>query len=333
MEASLENPKYSAYLVTGGGSKYNITNVLEDLSLTEGENSLAQKCDFTIANIKTKSGLMSGIVDIAQKIYVYADTGSGKKEVFRGTIWTRKYNSADEKVLPCVAYDHLIYAENSEDTFYFPAGKSTKSIFSTICGKWGIKLNYKFYSITHPKQTNQLQKKYISDMFLELLKEVKKKNGQKYIIRSANDTMTVSQRGTNGTIYHFVSKQNVEQTTSSRTLSGVITQVAITGKEDKEGRSPVEAIVKGQTGAYGTLQAIIERKEGTTLAEAKQEAQELINENGKPFESFSINGIDCPWVRKGDKISVSAGDLSGTFYVVSVDHDAKKKKMRMEVER
>lgn len=54
---------------------------------------------------------------------------------------------------------------------------------------------------------------------------------------------------------------------------------------------------------------------------------------GKPEETITISTIDVPLIRKGDKIKLYAGNLSGYFYVEGINHNGFSKKMDMELER
>ena len=136
---------------------------------------------------------------------------------------------------------------------------------------------------------------------------------------------------TPSTIYHFIGGQNVKGTTNSWTMEGVITQVVIVGKADSDEREPIEATVSGNTSEYGTLQKIQDRDENTTLANAKLEAKNTIDENGAPKWEYGISGPDVPWIRKGDKIYVSAGDITGYKIITAIDRSSDLKKSEMSL--
>ena len=42
------------------------------------------------------------------------------------------------------------------------------------------------------------------------------------------------------------------------------------------------------------------------------------DENGAPKVEFEVNALDVPWIRKGDKVRVEAGNMLGDFYVTGV---------------
>ena len=64
-----------------------------------------------------------------------------------------------------------------------------------------------------------------------------------------------------------------------------------------------------------------------------EEAQNILKEKGKAEENISISTIDVPMMRKGDKVKVFAGNLSGYFIVEGITHNGFEKTMELELER
>lgn len=331
MKPSSTNPVYTVYLIAKRtGKKYDVTTITTSLQLSESNSQIAQKCQITLVQMKVDGIYLHSLVRPRDRLYVYANTGSGSKEVFRGYVWEKPYSSSTEKELTIICYDGLIYMQESQDSKYFSAGKSTQSVLSSICESWGVPLTYNYGSITHPKLPLSGN---LSDIITsDLLDEVKKQNGKKYVLYSDQDKMIVDYVGYNKTIYEIRSKQNALYTKSTETMSGVITKVIITGKEDDDERKPVEATIEGDTATYGTIQKVISNGSGTELDKAKKEANETLKENGKPKKTYNVSSIDIPWVRKGHKVKVSAGSLTKTYIVTGVSHDAVDKTMELDLE-
>ena len=328
MTATINNPSYTVYVVSGG-KKYNVTLALISLDRYESAKQIAQRVKLELANTIVDGDYMSNIFKARDRVFIYANDGTENKEVFRGFIWERSYKSTGtEKILKLTAYDNLIYLQESEDSLYFTSGKSTQNILSSICDKWGVNLSYSYSSITHEKLP--LRGKLYDIFTADLLDLVKKRTGKKYVILSDQDTMYVKPVGSNTKIYKFLAKSNVVGTASGWTMDGIITKVVILGKAGDDDREPVEATVSGDTSTYGTLQKIQTRDEDTSLADAKKEAQYIINESGKPKWEYEVTAPDIPWIRKGDKVYVNAGDIyEKTLIVTEVDHTADKKKRQM----
>lgn len=327
MAATSGIQNYTVYVVSGS-TKYNLTPAVCEISPSENDKEIAQRVNILFTNVKVGGSWLSSILKARDRLYIYAKEGGKETEVFRGYLWRRNYKSSlTERELSYTCYDNLIYLQNSEDSLYFSSGKSTKDIMQTICGKWGIKLQYSYESITHPKLP---LRGALADIFLsDILDPVKKRTGKKYVVLSDKDTMYVKPVGSNTTICKFLAGKNVTSTSSGWTMDGVITQVIIVGKADDDDREPIEATVSGKTSQYGTLQKIQNRDENTSLADAKLEAKNTIDENGEPKWEYEIIAPDIPWIRKGDKIYVSAGDIIGDRIITGISRTINSKTREM----
>lgn len=328
------SPKYTVYIIASKTStKYNVTQAVTKVNRLDNDGEIAQRVSITLANVQVNGQYLSSIFNVRDRVYIYADDGERNEEVFRGFIWERDYLTKKNKELSLTCYDNLIYFQESEEYQYFSAGYSSKSILSTLCGKWGVKLNYTYSSITHPKLP---LRGTLSDIILsDVLDEVKKKKGTKYVVKSIQDVLNINPVGSNTLVYKLYAGDggNVTEARSNITMQGMITKVVIIGKEDEDDRASVEATINGKTSVYGTLQKILSVSTNTTLAEVKEEANELLKEKGAPKQTFSITAVDIPWIRKGDKVQVSAGDMSGYFIVTSITHYGSDKTMTLEAER
>ena len=334
MKPSKENPVYSVY-VTINNVKYDLTPALISLDLSEQENQLAQSATIDLFNTLVDGKYLTGLLTVRNRVTIYANDGERSDEVFRGFIWARPYTSGlEDRELTLKCYDHLIYLQESEEAQYFSAGKSSKDVVSSLCSKWGVKLDWSYSTITHSKMALRGP---LSDIIMsDVLDLVKDRTGAKYVIRSEKDVMKVMGVGQNSTVYSFKSKENAIQTRSESTMDGMITKVVILGKADDDGRQPVEATVDGDTSTYGTLQKIISRNENTALADAKKEAEGILKESGQPFWEWQVRAPDIPWIRKGDKVYVNAGDIyDSNLIVASVSHtiSSTKKEITMTLKR
>lgn len=333
MKATRENPIYSAYIVSGT-KKYNITPALIALDFSDQKKQMAQSVSIGVMNVKIGGTWLSSLLKVRDRVYIYADDGSRSDEVFRGYIWTRSYRSSlNDRDLTLKCYDHLIYFQESEEAEYFSSGKSSKDVVSSLCSKWGVKLEYSYESITHTKLALRGN---LADIFTsDILDLVKDRTGKKYVILSVKDTMQVKTVGSNTTIYSFKAGENAVKTNSACTMDGMITKVVILGKADKDDREPVEATISGKTADYGTLQKVISRDENTSLADAKKEAQSIIDEDGTPKWEYELTAPDIPWIRKGDKVYVNAGDIYNSYLIVTgvertIENSRKEMTLTME---
>ena len=218
--------------------------------------------------------------------------------------------------------------KHTESVLDFVEEMSVDLLGYDICDKWGIKLQYSYDSITHKKLP--LRGKIYELLTADILDLVKKKTKKRYVIISDKDTMYVKPEGANSTVYQFRAGKNVVSTSSGWSMDGVITKVIIVGKEDDKGKEPIESTVEGDISKYGTLQKIQDRDEETTLDDAKLEAQATIDEYGEPKMEYEIVATDIPWIRKGDKVYVHAGDIGDRYLIVTaIDRMYTTKKCQM----
>ena len=328
MQASLENPIYTTYIVAGS-TKYDISAAVTELEFSDPKREIAQRVTIGVMNVWVKDKRLSDLLGVRNRVYVYANDGSKNAEVFRGYIWTYGDRiSKDGRDLSLLCYDNLIYFQESEEAAYFSSGKSTDSICSTLCGNWGVKLAYNYETITHSKMA---LRGGLSDIFVDdILELVRERTGKKYVIRSIQDVMHIDGVGTNTTVYRFKSAANSVGLRRECTMSGMVTKVVILGKADDNDRQPVEATISGNTSEYGTLQKLIDRDKNTSLADAKKEANSIIKEKGEPKWEFELKATDVPWVRKGDRVHVDIeGAMSGYLIVTDVSRSISNKSKTM----
>lgn len=326
MGYDVSTTKYTIKAYLSDGRIVNLTNVKQDMTWSEPTDELADRASITFSNVQTEEGLVTALLKLCTKICIFANGTL----VFDGIVWDYDYTSALNKDLVVLCYNQLIYATKSKEHAYYPAGKTTEAIYKDICGRWGIPLSYEYQSINHPKTC--FKGSTISSNLIELKKAADKKLGKKSVIRFENGKLRVMARGQNKDVYKFHAKKNVESTSYRSTLDNLVTKVVIMGKEDKDGRAAVKAELTGKT-EYGTLQEVVYIDGNSTLADAKKDAQAILDERGKPTETMFVECADVPWIKKGDKVKIEAGNLTGYFYVKGITHNCSKLTMRMEVER
>lgn len=327
--ASMSNPHYTATVLNSAGNKYDITGALTDLMLDEGEGELAQKVTLSLPQLKHDGKYLTGLIGVHDRLFVFADTGNGAKEVFRGYIWTDVYEKDETKEITLTAYDRMIYLIESEEYKFYSSGKSTNSIFTDVCESKEITLKYNHESMTHSKLVIRGS---LADAFLDLLEEVRKKTGKRGVIRDTKGEMEVVTEGQNDTVYELVhgNEGNLIKTSHSVTLDGIVTKVIILGKEENDTQAPIRATLTGDT-SYGTIQKIISSSDSDKLDDLKKEGNQRLKDDGKPKREVSAVAIDNPWIRKGDKVHIDDGYVDTYAIVKSISHDAKNKTMSMEL--
>lgn len=340
MAASMTCPVYTANLITKDGTKYRLKDITTDIVTGQAKDDLAEKVSITIANVKSGKKRLHNIIKLRDKIYVYANTGSGAKEVFRGFVWERQFDdTADVKEIKLICYDKLIYLQNSKDNLFVQDGSQTKDVVTQLAQKWGIKIKYNYMSIQHTKTVYRSE--YISDIFISLLNKVKSQTGKDYVIRFEKTVMVIEPTGMNKTVYKIEHKDNALSTSYNETMEGMITKVKIvkaqtikTKKgEEETGEYITVADVVGDVKKYGTLQDIIEASSDEKMDKAKEKANQTIKKDGSPKRDVIVTAVDNPWIKKGHKVYINAGTLKNNYIVKGIEHDATNHEMMLEVKK
>lgn len=355
------NPTYYVTIISGK-KKYEVTNALVSLDLIENDGEIAQRVNCTLANIMVSKKYLSDIFKVRDSMCIYAKTDGNKQEVFRGYIWNILDDISEQKELSFIAYDNLIYFQKSQDYIFEESGSNTKTIATSICKNWGVKLSYTYKSITHGKLA---LRGYLSDIFIrDLMEEVKRKTGVKGVMRSEKGKVYIKKVGSNTTIYTLEADKigiNVKKETSMPE----ITKIVILGTEQDNKRAEIKTTLSKNTKTYGTLQRIETSSSDTDYSKVKSEANATLKEKAVAKEKYTFDGIDIPFIRKGDKVQIESENTSlkknvtvtkkvkkkdkktgktktvtkketkkeKVYYIVtSISHDAVSKKMSLELE-
>lgn len=334
MAASMTHPQYYVNLKKSNGKVYKLTGVMSDLVVSHPKDEIAEKVTLSVSNVKVGDSWLHSLIALKDKVYVYANTGSGSKEVFRGFVWEREtVYDASSNDIKLICYDRLIYLQNSKDNLFFKKGKRTKDVLTSMAKKWGFSISYKYSSISHGKLV--YHNETIADIMTSVLNKTKSRTGKKYVIRMEKDVIVIEPEGTNKTIYKIESSKNALAVGYSQTMEGMITKVKIVKAEtkgDKEtGKYLTVSNVRKNTKEYGTLQEILVKNKDDKLADVKKEAQKTVDKNAKPKATVEVSAVDIPWVRKGSKVYIASGNLKNYYIVRGVEHDTKDNKMYLEV--
>lgn len=326
----VKNISYTTVLLREDGEQLDLTGILEDLEIEEGENQWAVQAHFFVPNVKYKGVYISSLAKLNCMVFINASSGDRTDEIFRGTItdWdvAKRY---DEHGFEVYAYDNLYYLQKNEDNRYFSEGTGTKSAITSILDSWGIPLGeYGGPDVKHAKTFFKNQ--VISKMIQDLLDDAVKKGAKKCCIKSVKGKIYFVPRGSNADVYRFLEDENVEVSSDTYDMKDLITRVKIVGKEDAEGRAPIEAVIDGRT-EFGIHQRIYNRGEDDSLDEAKSAANDILLESGTPERVSKIETPDVPFMRRWDKVYIEAGTLNGYFWVSSITHSCDERKMKLRV--
>lgn len=330
LQASAERPIYTVFIKIDG-QDFDLTQACISVELQDQDTQMSQRARISLHNVTVNGHLLTNLVKVRQRIFIYADDGRGKTEVFRGFVWRRDYTSSlSERDFVLTCYDQLIYLQQSQDNEYFSAGKDTKDVIQALCDKWGLELKYNYDTISHEKL---VLKGDLSSIFTDsVLNFVQIRTGKAYVILSDKDVVKINGVGQNTRVYDLLTRNNVMQTKSTQTMEGMITKVVIYGKGGSGTRPQIEATIENNTDLYGTLQKVMTLGTSGTLEDAKKDAQTLVDDGSTPLWTYEIEAVDIPWIRKGDKVHINAGDIYEMVLIVrSVTHSASDNGAKMSL--
>lgn len=327
----LTSVRYYVSAVLSDRRIIHLENVCENIAWEDNENELAVRLNLTIRDIPFEGGRLSSQLKLCTCVYLYAkwQGRKKKKEIFRGTIWEWEFSRIKDDAIVITCYDLLYYLQKSTTSKYYAKGKSTEEICKDILTSWSVPWGgYSGPSYSNPKTL--YKNKTLANMLTETLDTARKKKGVTCYIRASKGKAYIVKRGSNDDIWNFTAKKNLISVSDKYSMVNLVTRVVITGKDDSNGRPKVEATIDGKT-EYGILQTV-KALGSSKLSEAKDEANELLDEKGSPERTLTLTALDLPFLRKGDLIHAEADGLNAYFYVKGVSHNATAMTMQMEVE-
>ncbi len=322
---------YSLVLLRPDGQKLDLQPVTRSLSWEENDGELAVRLEAELQNIQMPDGKwLHQLIPLGSQVFLYADWGSGQQEIFRGTVFAWDYRTDPLGHFTITAYDHLIYLMKSKDDRFYKAGQTAKAIIQDIAKAWRIPLGtVQGPDVALAKQV--FRGDTLADMIYSVLDQAKKRGAGKWIVRSKQGKIDVIKPGQNSPVYLFTADTNVESSEDRQDIEDLVTRVKIIGAQNREGKARVVDQLDGRT-EFGTLQEVVYRRQYDTLAAAESAAKDILKERGQPRRVRKVTAPDLPFLRKGDKVKVEAGTLTGYYIVSSVMHDATRQIMVMEVE-
>lgn len=322
--------QYNVLLCDSQGQLHEMNSLLQSASFGESESELAARMSAMFRNQKYQDSYITSLASPGTVILIRADWGAGMQEVFRGDINVWQYQSSGKKDLDLSIFDDLYKLQDSEDVRYYSAGTSSKTIFLEMFERWGIPLA-SYNGPDFPMPAFPIKGEKLGSIAAKILKLAEERGLGKHVIRMKQGKVEVVPRGSNKEVYHFSSANNTILTRDRVSIENLVTRVKVVGREDSKGWMPVEAVLDGKT-EFGIRQRIYQRPEDDSLSYAQASAKKILDENGSPERSTTIEAPDLPFLKKSDKIYITAGNLSGYFYIKSIQHDLKTRTMQAEVE-
>lgn len=312
-------------------ARIDLSPFLRSLTWDEADNEIAVRLEAEIQNMQLADGRwLHQAVPLGGQVMLFANWGEGQQEIFRGVIFEWDYNTDPLGRFTIVAYDQLIYLTKSKDDRFYKAGQTAQGIIRDIAGEWNIPLG----NVTGPSTALSKQvfrSETLANMIISVLDQAKQRGAGDWVVRSRQGRIDIVRPGQNNPVYQFTSTQNVSSVNDRHDIDDLVTRVKIIGAEDTDGKAPVIATLNGRT-EFGVLQEIIDQRQHDTPAAARSAAQEVLKERGQPRRRRSVQAPDLPFIRKGDRVRITAGTLNGGFIVKGTSHNATTRTMTLEVD-
>ena len=325
--------EYEVDLVVETYNAFRLGGAVLDLHWEEHKGELAQRATMVLANCRLENAdtMLFAVMKINCGIQIWARwNGEGRQRVFDGTIWEWQYTNDTQREIRIVAYDRLIRLRQSKDFKYYNWGMTTRQIVNDICSTWGIPFAYTWnQDRVNPKLVYSGME--LSDILLEVLDRASNETGVPYVVYWRDGRMEIRDIGLNQPGYIFDEPVTVS-TYDNLHINNLVTRVAVLATQDNDGREALEAWVDGDT-SFGVLQKIVRRNTNDSLDFAIRDAVQLIKERGRPEETVQVTAPDVPFLRKGDKVEMAAGNLKGYFLVEGVSHFGTTRQMDMVLAR
>lgn len=306
MAIDVSKVSYRLKILLPNGREITVDELVNELKLEENENEMSARLRVNMKNIKLSDGWIHQHVYLAKRLALFATDGNGWEEVFRGSIFKWVYEGKDSTI-EFTAYDPLYTMMKSKRHYYCRKGETGSTTIRRVAGNWpGISIG----TVEGPN-VGLAQKPYtsgtIGDMFAERLEESRKKGSGRYVIRDVKGKLNCLRVGSNRRVFILEGKV-VESAADEHSIEDLMTRVRVYGTDDKNETAKVEATREGRT-EFGIIQDIVYSSSYDSLAEARKAADEILKEKGKPEIVRTIIAPDIPWIRKGDRVEISAGSI------------------------
>lgn len=294
-------------------NRYFLRELTESIVLEDSLDEIA--CRAVIKLVLTPDFQKIGIAP-GQEMRVSGIPFGGSSMVYLlhpGVVWECRSATRGRKHIEVTVYDNAIYLAKTEDEYLLPAGQTASQRLERYASDWEIDLGQvEDTGIELAKAVYRSQP--IFSMILSDLRETVSKGGDMFRPRMTPNGLELVRLGGNSTVYVLEADWNVEEIKQRRSLEGAVTQVKVLGNAPGNDRSPVLAIVTGQTDKYGTLQKVFNDYRITDAGSAKTAGEKLLY---GVRETVTVTGLDINTIRAGDKVKLNAIE----FFVTFVRHE------------
>lgn len=289
------------------GRKIDITEVIEDVSISGDLQQASRKAEITIYNPAHDNIQPQFNPKIGNVIQIYEDN----IEIFRGVVFTRDKNSKNANTRLTI-YDYLIYTLKNQGYYNFKS-LTPKAITERVCNDFNIpigKLSDPYIKISYVANA-----KSIYDIIMTAYTKASRENGKKYYPVMVEGKLYVIEKGSqiNG---FTLSEDYIDSVTKNDSIESMVNSVLVM---DNDGKVVASASNTSWQNAFGKLQAIINPQDG-------QDNNAIAERTLSGIETkMEINCLGNIFLRTGYSIKVNFPylNINGLLYIESDNHSWK----------
>lgn len=293
-------------------NNYRIELLSESVTLKDSVDAIAYTLNVELALTDELRALGIAKGDSIQLYdYPFQDAyGTGNiLALFNGVIWDINKSEKDKKI-SIVGKERTVYIEESEGEYIWSEGETATQRINTIAYYWQIPVGT--LEDTKIGLSKGRRKESLYGMIRKDLKETAQKGGSLYRLRM-DEKLNLFELGTNAITYEL--SKVVDTLNEKQSLQGMVTQVKVLGKNDKDDTySPVIGVFRSNTDKYGTVQKIVQDEKIDDYAKGQSKANTLFS-TGE--DSITINCTqDVNILRAGHQVSL----YQNIYYITDIMH-------------
>ena len=280
------------------GDKYDVTNLLENITWSGDYKSCARKLEFSLTNIPQID------ISLMSLILFYEDNN----ELFRGFVYEKEKSS--DNTISFLCYDYCAKL-NDIKVSYNIKDKTASEIYNQFLTE------YKLNKGDIVQANTKIKKVFLGttayDMIMTAYTEEAKKTGKKYMVYSKGDKFYSSEKGITKLNLAFEEGKNILSSNFKESVSGMVNKVIIV---DENGNKKSEVKNDDWLNTYGLFQEVYKQEEGK---DSSTEAKAMLN---GITQSCSLSGFGDTTCITGYGVQVkdTVTGLVGLFYIDSDSH-------------
>lgn len=302
-------------------AKYNVTNMLKQLTWSGDVDNLPRKIEVQLQNANNLHDGDTLVNYQTGNLVVAYEDGD---EFFRGYIFSK---SIDESgVDSFVAYDELVYLTKNAHSALIK-NKTASETIKSLCQKYGVAVG-SIESTGYKIPKKVVQGQALSDLFKELLSETRKHTKRSYIFRSKQGKVYMYSREASPKL--TITVKDVISASRDESIEDLRTQVMVTKgslEPDPKDKAAVKftSYTKRDSSAaskYGIMQHVENVDDKMKYDAMKKKAASLLDQLNNPDITRNIEFVGDIACTTGNIIEIhdDITNIMGKYYISADSH-------------